>query len=225
MRIGNYVLKQWQLIFIVLLFTGCYKGYKPIIYKESNTYKTIKISNQGWMAENLNVSVYRNGDSIPQVQDDKEWGDLKTGAWCYYRNDTMNGKIYGQLYNWYAVNDPRGLAPKGWHIPADSEWTILIDYLGGDSVAGGKMKETGTTHWKKTNVCASNKSEFSALPGGYRSNHSGGFIDVSHYGYWWSATDSNAAFAWYCFIKGDTINVTRSYDCKDCGFSVRCVRN
>ena len=103
--------------------------------KDGNTYKTIKIGKQKWMAENLNVSSYRNGDPIPQVQDKDEWAKLTTGAWCYYENDVENGKIYGKLYNWYAVNEPRGLAPEGWHISNDDEWGILIDRLGGDDGA------------------------------------------------------------------------------------------
>jgi len=105
---------------------------------------SVKIGNQVWMSTNLNVDIYRNGDIIPQVTDPTAWAELTTGAWCYYNNDSLKGAIYGKLYNWYAVNDPRGLAPKGWHIPTDEEWITLVNSLGGDTVAGGKMKSTGT---------------------------------------------------------------------------------
>lgn len=134
--------------------------------RDDKVYKIVKIGNQVWMAENLNTSHYLNGDSIPQVQDKAEWVALTTGAWCYYQNDAENGKTYGKLYNWYAVNDPRGLAPEGWHIPTDAEWIALIDYLGGTNVAGGKMKQIGTVHWISPNLGATNESGFSALPGG-----------------------------------------------------------
>jgi len=116
-----------------------------------------KIGNQIWTTKNLDVATYRNGDAIPQVQDYTAWANLTTGAWCYYANNTANGTTYGKLYNWYAVNDPRGLAPKGYHIPTDKEWTMLTDYLGGESVANSKMKST--SRWnsfdvtKPCNVC------------------------------------------------------------------------
>ena len=116
------------------------------------------------MAENLNVEYYRNGDIIPQVQDEHEWASLKTGAWCYYENDPANGKKYGKLYNWYAVNDTRGLVPEGWHIPSYSEWRELIEYLGEDS-AGTKMKST--SGWFE-NGNGTNSSGFGALGAGYR---------------------------------------------------------
>jgi uncharacterized protein (TIGR02145 family) len=127
-----------------------------------------------WIAENLNVSRFRNGDIIPEVRDDTEWkraGDNGRPAWCYYDNVPLNGRIYGKLYNWYAVVDHRGLAPEGWHIPSDEEWEELCERLGGSNGAGGKMKERGTTHWKSPNEGAINESGFSALPGGYRSSY------------------------------------------------------
>ncbi|MBL0014028.1 MAG: fibrobacter succinogenes major paralogous domain-containing protein [Flavobacterium sp.] len=104
----------------------------------------VQIGTQIWMTKNLNVSRYRNGDPIPQVANSAQWANLNTGAWCYYANSTANGPIYGKLYNWYAVNDSRGLAPEGWHIPSDAEWTTLVSFLGFPDVAGGKMKTTGT---------------------------------------------------------------------------------
>ena len=117
----------------------------------------VTIGTQTWTSKNLDISTYRNGEVIPEVQDSAAWANLTTGAWCYYENSTAKGTIYGKLYNWYAVNDPRGLAPKGYHIPSDAEWTILTDYLGGDSIAGKQMKST--SGWfsfdgiKPCNVC------------------------------------------------------------------------
>jgi len=129
---------------------------------------SVQIGNQTWTLKNLDVSTYRNGDPIPQVQDNTAWANLSTGAWCYYLNNTANGTIYGKLYNWYAVNDPRGLAPNGYHIPTDAEWTTLTTYLGGSTLAGGKMKEAGSSHWLSPNTGATNSSGFKGLPGGFR---------------------------------------------------------
>ncbi|MDD5529167.1 MAG: fibrobacter succinogenes major paralogous domain-containing protein [bacterium] len=193
--------------------------------KEGNTYKTIKIGEQVWMAENLNVSHYRNGDTVPQVQAAKEWINLTTGAWCYYENNVENGKTYGKLYNWYAVNDPRGLAPEGWHIPTDDEWTILTNCLGGEDIAGGKLKENCTTLWWSPNTGATNKSGFSALPGGHRGDNNGAFGVIGNGGYWWSATEFNATYAWSRLMYYDYANVYRKGYNKKYGFSIRCVKN
>ena len=144
---------------------------------------TIVIGTQQWMEKNLDVLTYRNGDIIPQVTDPTAWAALTTGAWCYYNNDVANGAIYGKLYNWYAVNDPRGLAPTGWHVPSDAEWTTLETTLGGDPVAGGKMKVAGTTRWTTPNTGATNESGFAGLPGGTRNNN-GTFSNVGSNGYW-----------------------------------------
>ena len=145
----------------------------------------VQIGNQIWMTKNLNVSRYRNGDPIPQVTDPIQWNNLTTGAWCYYANNTANGKIYGKLYNWYAVNDPRGLAPIGWHVPSDTEWTILTSSLGGQFVAGGKMKST--TLWNSPNAAATNSSGFFGLPGGYC--YQGFSFPSGNTGHWWSSTE------------------------------------
>jgi uncharacterized protein (TIGR02145 family) len=137
----------------------------------------------------LNVSKYSDGTPIPQVTDPTQWANLTTGAWCYYNNTTANGTTYGKLYNWYTTLGDT-LCPKGWHVPSDNEWTILTDYLGGESVAGGKMKSVGTAYWNSPNTGATNESGFTGLPGGYRSN-GGQFFDVGGRGYWWSSTQFN----------------------------------
>jgi uncharacterized protein (TIGR02145 family) len=147
-------------LFALILFSSSEK----ITDQDKRIFKIVKIGNQRWMAENLNVSTYRNGDSIPQVKNGAEWEKLKTGAWCYYENKTENGSKYGKLYNWYAVNDARGLAPLGFHIPSDEEWEQLIKNLGSKE-AGAKIK--AKKGWK-SNEEATNETGFSGLPGGYR---------------------------------------------------------
>ena len=185
---------------------------------------TVTIGNQQWMRENLDVLTYRNGDIIPQVTDPTAWAALTTGAWCYYNNDVANGAIYGKLYNWYAVNDPRGLAPTGWHVPSDAEWTTLETTLGGAAVAGGKMKTTGTTSWTTPNTGATNESGFAGLPGGYR-NYNGSFFSVGSSGYWWSSSENGTVDAWYRYLGYNVGGITRSNDYKLSGCSVRCLRD
>jgi uncharacterized protein (TIGR02145 family) len=185
---------------------------------------TIVIGKQQWMEKNLDVVTYRNGDIIPQVTDPTAWAALTTGAWCYYNNDPANGAIYGKLYNGYAVNDARGLAPQGWHIPTDAEWDTLSIKIGGNSVAGGKMKTTGTTRWTTPNTDATNESGFAGLPGGGR--FSGGtFSNVGTNGYWWSATDLFISNTWYRYLLYDNGNLYRSGHNKANGVSIRCLRD
>ncbi|MBP9152968.1 MAG: fibrobacter succinogenes major paralogous domain-containing protein [Flavobacteriales bacterium] len=161
---------------------------------DGNNYPTVILGTQEWAQRNLNVSTYRNGDLIPQVQDDTAWDDLSTGAWCYYENISADGPIYGKLYNWYAVNDPRGLAPTGWHVPSNDEWAVLIDLFGGPNDAGGPLKATGTTYWNAPNTGATNASGFTALGMGSRDG-SLDFKNRGESGSWWTSTESSPAFA------------------------------
>jgi uncharacterized protein (TIGR02145 family) len=149
----------------------------------------VTIGTQVWSGCNLDVTTYQNGDPIPQVTDPTAWAALTTGAWCYYDNDADNGCTYGKLYNWYAVNDPRGLAPAGYRVPTNSDFTTLYTYLGGEAAAGGALKEAGTEHWITPNTGATNSSGFTALPGGVRNVPTGAFNLIYVYGFWWSATD------------------------------------
>jgi uncharacterized protein (TIGR02145 family) len=186
---------------------------------------TIVIGTQQWMEKNLDVLTYRNGDVIPQVTDATVWAGLTTGAWCYYGNNADNGAIYGKLYNWYAVNDPRGLAPQGWHIPTDDEWTTLGTLLGGDQIAGGKVKATGTTLWLLPDLNTTNESGFSGLPGGQRDG-SGVFNYVGTNGLWWSATElPNSPFVWVRNLDRGNGILDRRGNEKNYGFSVRCIRD
>ena len=195
---------------------------------DGNTYKTVYIGTQQWMGENLKTSKYSDGTTIPEITDNTQWANLTTGAWAYYNNDAANNTKYGKLYNWYAVNKTsngnKNVCPTGWHVPTDAEWTVLTDYLGGANVAGGKMKEVGTTSWKSPNTDATNTSLFTGLPGGYRSNHAvyGNFGDS---GYWWSSTEKanyNAVtrYLYYSIGNANTNHTLETY-----GLSVRCLRD
>jgi len=191
---------------------------------DGNVYKTITIGTQVWMVENLRTTKYRNGDPIPNVTDSTAWSSLTTGAYCNYNNDANFSTIYGSLYNWNAVNDSRNIAPTGWHVPSDTEWTILTTFLGGESVAGGKLKETVTTHWLSPNTGATNETGFAALPCGDRS-FVGKFEVVGFDGIWWSSTAGDISSAWYRFVYFSGSSVTRGSSSQTSGFSVRCVKD
>jgi uncharacterized protein (TIGR02145 family) len=210
------------IIAAAMVLSFCFRtSYCQVTDKDGNVYKTVKIGKQEWMSENLNVEHYRNGDVIPQVQSEKKWSELETGAWCYYENKTINGPSYGKLYNWYAVNDPRGLAPEGWHVPSDSEWTKLTDYLGGAEIAGKKMKSTSGWY---ADGNGTNSSGFTAFPGGVR-YYDGFYSLIGKLGYFWSASENGLNYAWYRFLNFDFSDVSRFNYYKDYGFSVRCVRD
>jgi uncharacterized protein (TIGR02145 family) len=202
--------------------------------KASGEYiETVVIGNQEWTKRNLNVSRYRNGDIIPEVKDKNEWANLTTGAWCYYNNDPKNGIIYGKLYNWYAVNDSRGLAPEGFHIPSEDEFRILENFLGGILIAGGKMKEKGMSHWSCPNKVDIESSNFRALPGGARwcgnENWVGKFHGIRSEGFWWLVpendriTANNFNIRNYMSYLYSTINSIS--DNKASGLSVRCIKD
>ena len=195
---------------------------------DGNSYPTIitNCSNQTWMQKNLNVSRYKNGDVIPQVTNPNIWSSTTTGAWCYYNNDPANGATYGKLYNWYAVNDSRGLAPTGWHVPTDWEWTTLTNCLGGGMVAGGKMKETGTTHWPSPNTEATNSSGFTGLPGGFCANSPAVFGTINYRGWFWSSSETTSGiYAWHRILQPNLSRIDSDNTSKDSGFSVRCVKD
>ena len=211
-----------SILVVAVYLLSVNKSIAQVADIDGNTYKTVIIGNQEWVSENLNVSHYRNGDLIPQVQEADKWSNLTTGAWCFYENETTNGKTYGKLYNWYAVNDSRGLAPAGWHIPTDAEWQELVEFLGGDAIAGGKLK--ATTSWKSPNEGATNESGFSAFPGGTRSTN-GNFGTIGKYGNFWSSSEFNFKFAWDRYLGYYNSGVYRYYYYKENGLSCRCVRD
>jgi len=187
---------------------------------------TVVIGTQQWTDKNLDVLTYRNGDVIPQVKDATAWAALTTGAWCYFNNDPSGyGSIYGKLYNWYAVNDPRGLAPQGWHIATFDEWATLSTTLGGTTLAGGKLKTAGTSRWTTPNTGATNESGFSALPGSYRDNNGAFYNFTGQLSHWWTATEFSTSNAFFYFLSNSLENLLRGNENKKRGFYVRVVRD
>jgi len=228
------ILEKFLIIFLLfgltfVVFCKTQKDSAPNEFRDTRdgiVYKTVQIGDQVWMAENLRAQKYRNGDFIPNTIDGNEWANLnesETGAYCFYDNADSNGHKYGCLYNWYAVHDSRGLAPEGWHIPSDEEWSELIHYLGGEEIAGDKMKESGTVSWDAPNN-ASNESEFSALPGGFR-DRSGGFSSMGSGACYWSSTELDSYYAWDRLLGASLANAGRGSHGKLSGFSIRCVKD
>lgn len=197
---------------------------------DGNQYSVISICNQDWSAKNLEVTHYRNGDTIPQVDDPATWSNLTTGAWCYYQNNSANGVVYGKLYNWYAINDSRGLAPQGWHIPSDAEWENLADTcLSGAATAGGKIKSTGTVAtatglWLGNFNNSTNSSNFSGLPGGSRLPN-GTFTNLGNAALWWSSTQASTTNAFYREADKEMDALSGGSYIKKLGISVRCVKD
>lgn len=191
---------------------------------DGNVYHVSTIGTQVWMVENLKTTHYNDNSAITSVTDPTTWAGLTTEAYCWYNNDAATYKnTYGALYNWYAVNTGK-LCPKGWHVPTDAEWTTLTTYLGGESVAGGKLKETGTAHWASPNTGADNSSGFAALPGG--SHYTNGlFYTIGTYGYWWSSDESTSINAWHRYMNSSSAIITRKDNTKSLGFSVRCIKD
>lgn len=201
--------------------------YGTVTDQDGNVYKTVKIGTQTWMAENLRTTKYNDGKSIENVIVASKWEGLSTGAYGNYNNTTSNDTIatYGRLYNWSAINTGK-LAPKGWHVPTDAEWSVLTHYLGIENFVGQKLKEIGVAHWGTPNTEATNETGFTALPGGAR-NFDGAFVGIEYYGGWWSATerDNDPFYAWCWAIFPDSGPISRNVSDKKVGFSVRCVKD
>jgi uncharacterized protein (TIGR02145 family) len=202
--------------------------YDSMSDQDGNVYKIVTIGTQIWMAENLKTTKYNNGTLIHLETNNNGWYNLVTSGYCWYNNDIANKANYGALYNWYAVNTGK-LCPTGWHVPSDSEWTTLITYLGGEAIAGGKLKESGITHWNSPNDGATNESGFTALPGGYRRKP---VLDISFWsigtiGLWWSSTEENETNTWRWGIGNEDLFVTRYSVSKSFGFgySIRCAKD
>lgn len=193
---------------------------------DGNVYNTVKIGTQIWMIENLKVTKYRNRDQIYNITDYTEWHNTQTGAYCWYNNDISNKNIYGALYNGYAIKDVRNLAPKGWHIPTETEWKTLFNYLGGMAVAGGKLKESGTIHWSSPNT-GNNEVGFTALPGGYQEGSGYPMNGINYYGDWWSTSyDAQFTKLFVMFEINDTSSSIRQYiGGGSSGYSVRCIKD
>jgi uncharacterized protein (TIGR02145 family) len=199
---------------------------------DGNIYKTIVINGTVWMAENLKTTRYANGDLIPNVTGNAQWLALTSGAWSYYLNNNTYNNTYGKLYNWYAISNIKNICPQGWHVPRISQFDSMITYLGGYTIAGGKLKSTGTTNWISPNIGATNISGFSGLPGGYRSNIDGGgdFYKLGYDGWFALITPTNTEALRNLLNANTNINVTTSFGYYNhfnstTGVSCRCVKN
>jgi uncharacterized protein (TIGR02145 family) len=191
---------------------------------DGNVYNTVTIGTQIWMASNLKTTKYNDGTTIPLVTDNGTWAGLTTPAYCWYNNDaTTNEATYGALYNWYAINTGK-LCPTGWHVSTDAEWTTLSTYLGGESTAGGALKETGTTHWSSPNTGATNSTGFTGVPGGSRMNN-GTFVNIGTMDQIWTATETSASVAAFRFLYYSNASVNWSSNYEQMGLSVRCVKD
>lgn len=224
-------MRLWGLLPLVMLFLalrppsgssrGDWKGAVAHAGRDTGRLPTVRIGGQEWMAENLSVVTYRNGDTIRELRGAGDWLQTGQGAWCHYDNDSLNDRVYGKLYNWKAVRDPRGLCPAGWHVATDEDWSRLVEQLGGADLAGGRLK--AAVYWEPPNLVVPEGSGFGARPGGYR--YDNGFSYAGSHGYWWSRTEEDSSFAWSRVLVNRELSVTRiSYD-KLMGLSVRCVRD
>jgi len=198
----------------------------PAIIKDadSNEYHVVNIAGRCWTVENLRVTRFQNDVPISNITDPTQWSNLTTAAFCYYNNDIGNVPVYGFLYNWYAVANPNQLAPNGWHIPSKDEYTTLVNYLGGESSAGGKMKDEGTTYWHSPNIGATNSSGFTAVPAGYR-YYQGNFSGLGMENYLWTSTEDLNNNGWYRSLNYANTSVQNWVEYKTFGYSVRCIRD
>lgn len=201
--------------------------YGSMTDQDGNVYKTISINGQTWMAENLRTTKYRNGDLIPQLKDNSGWSSASEGAFCNYGNTENIDTIatYGRLYNWYAVSDSRNLAPEGWHVATNSDWLLLSLLLGGDDIAGSKLKEIGVFHWYGPNEDATNESGLTILPTGLRDPSTGTFGMFGYKGLYWSGTQADDSYAWAIQLLGVTSTCNRVPNHMNYGYAIRCVKN
>lgn len=228
MILPETIRKRALLLMLPLLFAACSQGGRPapagtVTDIDGNRYRTVVIDGKSWMAGNLRTGHYRNGDPIPEEQDPQAWPTLKQGAWCTYENREENDRNYGKLYNWHAVNDPRGLAPEGWHVASEAEWKALVDALGGEGKAGAALKaESG---WNGANGGQATSGGFDALPSGARRDTDGGFVLLGEFARFWTSTEVDTARAagrameyYDGAVRGGAVK-------KENGFAVRCVKD
>lgn len=214
----------------ILLFGGLVSGLiisqaQIVTDYDGNVYDTVIIGTQVWMKQNLKVTHYNNGNPIPVVTDSATWANLTTGSRCYYNNDsTAFDSVYGSLYNWYAVQDINGICPEAWHVSTDADWQTAEGYLGGASIAGGKMKEAGLLHWKSPNEEATNSTGFSGLPGGMR-DLSNKFSTLGENGLWWTTSEFDQSFVWSTYMWYLNAGIDHNPTPKYLGLSVRCIKD
>ncbi|NMC41643.1 MAG: hypothetical protein GYA43_10835 [Bacteroidales bacterium] len=212
------------LLTFLLIFSGCKKEGLTVTDVEGNTYKTFSIGGKVWMAESLRTTKFRDGSSIPLVAAGNAWSLTTTAAYNNVNNSSDNAPVYGRLYNWYAVTDSRNLCPEGWHVPSNDEYINLITALGGASVAGGKMKETGTDHWNEPNSGASNQSGFTGRGAGYIS-YAGVFKDFKYITGFWTSTQNTSGTAYHVGLLFDLPDADNYAVDKKTGLQVRCVKD
>jgi uncharacterized protein (TIGR02145 family) len=236
MKVKNRIFFHLIITFVASsLFIGCQKdedntGQTGTVNDiDGNVYLTIGIGNQIWMAGNLKTTKFNDGSNIPFITDQTVWAGLTTPAYCWYNNDQSSmGNIYGALYNRFAVsilnNGAKNVCPIGWHVPANPEWTVLINYLGGANFAGGKLKEKGTVLWQSPNTEATDENGFKALPGGFRTSD-GEFNGIGFFGYWWSSSEDHANYGTGWTLSSSYGYINSSDNLNQAGFSVRCVKD
>lgn len=215
-------MKKTILLFAVIAFFSRNNYAQTVIDFDSNIYDTVIIGKQVWLKENLKVAHYNNGDPIPNKSIGSDWGNLTTGAYAIYNNNPSLGATYGYLYNFLAVTDTRGICPNGWHVPSEAEWTILVNYLGGDAVAGAKMKETGFDHWDTANSGATNSSSFTALPGGFKDYMGGICSYMGDNAFFLSTTQASYNAKYRKLVSGESTIYNYPVPSK-IGASVRCL--
>ncbi len=234
----KYLLQGLLIPAVILLISGCGARESAISNASGNSknsltrgvavQETVTIGNQEWMATNLSVDVFRNGDPVPHAESDEEWlqaGENKQPAYCYYNNDPENEKRYGKLYNWYAVNDPRGLAPEGWRVASLDDWNQLIDFLGRDDNPAAKLKtKEGWDDFQGVSGNGTDDYGFSAMPGCFRYDNCLFFVP-DRFGIFWTTTEKGPAFAWQLSINFNRTDVSQHYRSKEHGFSVRCLKD
>lgn len=199
-------------------------NYEIVSDIDGNEYRATTIGTRTWMTMNLKTTKYNDGTHIPLVSGEAAWAGLSTPGYCWYKNEEGSFKeSYGALYNWYTVNTGK-LCPAGWHVPDDNGWSLLTTYLGGEDIAGGKLKESGKDYWVDPNTGATDERGFSALPGGFR-YYDGKFFDFGFSAYWWCAGELSESRACFRFIYYNEISIYRFDNSKKNGFSVRCIKN
>ena len=219
------------LVFILLAGSFVW-GQDAVTDIDGNVYQTVQIDDQLWMAENLKVTHYNNGDEIPTGYSNDDWTSLSTGAYAVFDDNPANADVYGNLYNWYAVDEGEelygGICPQGWYVPTDDKWTVLEDFITNDGYAGiegNALKEVGYEHWNYDNddINGLDIYGFTGLPGGYRYSLNGFYGYMGLGGYFWSSTESFSNLAWYRVLHYGNSNVTRHSSPKQYGFSIRCL--
>ena len=226
-------MKTVQIAIALLLVTVAFSSCNDNATDTNNASNIgfVQIGNQKWMAKNLDITTYRNGDPVRYASSDAEWvdaGNKGEGAYCIFQSKTVYATTYGLIYNWYAVNDPRGLAPQGWHVPSDEEWITLETHLGGAG-AGGKLKSTGTREaggglWNSPNTGATNETGFNASPGGFR-NEVGHPYAINLGAYYWTSTKLNTVLSWYRLLNSTDANITKGSRSPIIGCYVRCIKD